>query len=49
MDIVLALAEFFGWDDRWTKTSKDTDGITDLSDSYLQGEERKMDVDEGGL
>ena len=31
------------------RASKDTDGITDLSDSYLPGEERKMDVDEGGL
>ena len=29
------------------RASKDTDAIIDLSDSYLPGEESKMDVDEG--
>ena len=33
MDIVLALAEFFGWDDGWTKSIQTQGGITDLGDS----------------
>ena len=31
------------------RASKDTDGITNLRDAYLPGEESKMDMDEGGL